>query len=69
MKKQNKNQIMHYENSKKITNKPLSKYYDNEFADDYEFESRQLELEREQIEKFTNNKKINTTKKKNKTAK
>lgn len=67
MKKQN-NKVVRYEKTPGIKNKPLSKYYDNEFADDYEIDSRQLELEHEQIEKFTENPNLKKKSNKGKTA-
>ena len=78
MSKNNKNknnQVFHYsnENLARNNNPTVNKnLYDNEFAEEFEFEDRQLTLQKMQTDAFKNvntSKKSKTTTNKNKTAK
>ena len=68
----NKQVIKHFDNKDDLLklNRNRLNLYDNEFASDYEFEDRQLELQRDEINQYTKSK-IQKTKKSsnNKTAK
>lgn len=56
--KNNKNEVYRYDRKKQqFVNEPLKKQYDNEFADDYEFEDRTLQLQKDQIKAYTKNSK------------
>ena len=71
-KRKNKQVINHFENNQNAFNPQRSKLsiYDNEFADDYDFEGRQLELEKEEIRQYTQKKSNKQNKSSNnKTAK
>lgn len=68
----NKQVIKHFDNKDDLLklNRNRLNLYDNEFASDYEFEDRQLELQRDEINQYTKSKAQKTKKSSNnKTAK
>lgn len=66
--KNSKKEVHHYDkNSQRYTNEPLKKFYDNEFAEEYDMENRPLQLQKDQNNAYTkSNTKTNTKSQKSK---
>ena len=66
--KNSKKEVHHYDkNNQRYTNEPLKKFYDNEFAEEYDMENRPLQLQKDQNNVYTkSNIKTNTKSQKSK---
>lgn len=70
MKENKTNKIYHYEKNNNKVKRNINSIYDEEFADEFELEDRQLQLQKQQNRQLNNNNRNNkNSSSNNKTAK